>query len=555
MTAFGFVSETAFSQDFTSKEDGEWKKDNTWESTTSCSQWSNTSDGQPPVSKSWGCPVTVTINHEVTYKGDINGFGSGVFTSLVIGPNGKLIFEDDITINGGGSVPTITLAEGAEIVVNGKFDIDRKVTIVIPNNAKMTIQNFEIGDNSPLITVEEGGMLVVNEETNMASRSTLNVYGDFQTAELNYSSGGIINVGSATEAGSVSVSGDMVIGNGSLNMFNSSTILVEGTSSTGNSGSINLNDQASARFIGDVDMGRGGSMTLNDNTEFSFESNFTTSGGANIKMNDNANGFIHNDLIMTNGTITLKNDSEVTVGEKLTASGGAKINGSNNSAMYISDYANSTKENTYHINFSGGAFYGYGFFSLPVVWKSFDVNVTNNSVSQLVWETASEDGNSHFEVERSIGGIANFEKIAEINASGWTNTVSKYSFEDEQLEELTGMIYYRIRQVDFDGNQMVSDVVSIKAAGSVPTPDTVQWTAYPNPTDGSSLNIKLSSGNITGAVYVRLLQASSAVNFEGEVGIALDQWLQSAVKNATRGVAVLEIIHEGEAHRIKIMKI
>ena len=347
----------------------------------------------------------------------------------------------------------------------------------------------------------------------------------------------------------------MVIGNGSLNMFNSSTLLVEGTSSTGNSGSINLNDQAKVRFIGDVDMGHGGSMTLNDNTEFSFESNYTTSGGAKINLKNNAKGFIHNNLIMTNGSITLKNDSEITVGGKLTASGGASIHGNNNAAMYISDYANSTKENTYHIKFSGNAFYGQGYFALPVVWKSFDVNVTNNKVSQLVWETASEDGNSHFLVERSIGGIANFEKIAEINASGWTNTVSKYSFEDAQLEGLTGMIYYRIRQVDFDGNQMVSDVVSIKAAGIASTSDVVQWTAYPNPTDGSSLNIKLLNGNISGAVYVRLLQASSAVNYEGEVGIALDQWLQSAVKNFTRGVAVLEIIYQGEAQRIKIMKI
>ncbi|WP_339923124.1 hypothetical protein [uncultured Cyclobacterium sp.] len=555
MTAFGFVTEPVFSQDFTSVENGEWKKDNTWESTTSCSQWSNTSYGQPPASKSWGCPITVTINHEVTFKGNVSEFGSGVFTSLVIGPNGKLIFEDDITINGGGSVPTITLAEGAELVVNGKFDIDRKVTIVIPDNAKLTIQNFEIGDNSPVITVEEGGMLVVNEETNMASKSTLNVYGDFHTAELNYSSGGTINIGSATEAGSVSVASDMVIGNGSLNMFNSSTILVEGTSSTGNSGSINLNDQANVRFIGDVDMGRGGSMTMNDNAMFSFESNYTTSGGAKINLNDSAKGTVHGNITMTNGKITLSDNSEIMVGGTLNASGGAKVIGKNDGAVYVCDYTNSTKEDSSYINLSGGSFYGRGCFALPVVWKSFDVKITNDRVSQLVWETASEDGNSHFEVERSIGGIANFEKIAEINASGWTNTVSKYSFEDKQLIELTGMIYYRIRQVDFDGNQMVSDVVSIKASNTTFTPDAVQWTAYPNPTDGSSLNIKLSSGNASGAVYVRLLQASSVVDYEGEVGIALDQWLQSVVKNASRGVGVLEIIYQGKAHRIKIMKI
>lgn len=556
MTAFGFVTETAYSQDFTSKKNGEWAMDNTWESTTSCTQWNNQSDGRPPVSKNWGCPITVTINHEVTYNGNVSGFGSGVFNSLEIGPNGKLIFEDNITINGGGSVPSITLAEGAELIVNGKFDIDRSVNIVVPNNAKMTIQNLELGNNSPVITVEEGGMLVVNDETNMASRSTLNVYGDFQAVELNYSSGGNINIGSANTSGVVLVSGDMLIGNGSLNMFNSSTILVGGTSSTGNSGSINMKDNSNGRFLGDVNMGSGGSMKLEDNAIFSFEANLDTSGGAKIQLKNNTKGTIHNNVTMSNGTIELKNNSEIMVGGTLIASRGAKVKVKNDGAMYICDYPNSTKENTSFVRLSGNnAFYGLGCFTLPVVWKSFDVIVTNNNVSQLVWETASEDGNSHFEVERSVGGIGNFIKISKINASGWTNAVSKYTFEDEQLKELVGWVYYRIRQVDFDGNQMVSDVVSIKASREVSSKDPIQWTAYPNPTDGSSLNIKLASGSISGPVNVRFLQASTAATFEGEVGIELDQWLKSVVSNATRGVGVLEVFYEGEAYRIKIMKI
>jgi hypothetical protein len=354
----------------------------------------------------------------------------------------------------------------------------------------------------------------------------------------------------------VSVSGDMLIGNGSLNMFNSSTIIVGGTSSTGNSGSIKMKDNSNGRFLGDVDMGNGGSMKIEDNAIFSFEANLDTSGGAKIELKNNTKGTIHNNVTMSNGTIELKNNSEMMVGGTLIASGGAKVKVKNDGAIYICDYPNSTKENTSFISLSGNnAFYGLGCFALPVVWKSFDVIVTNNNVSQLVWETASEDGNSHFEVERSVGGIGNFIKISKINASGWTNAVSKYTFEDEQLKELVGWVYYRIRQVDFDGNQMVSDVVSIKASREVSSKDPIQWTAYPNPTDGSSLNIKLASGSISGPVNVRFLQASTAATFEGQVGIELDQWLKSVVSNATRGVGVLEVFYEGEAYRIKIMKI
>jgi hypothetical protein len=553
--AFSLVAGNTYSQNFVSVKDGEWKTDSTWESTSNCSKWSNVSDGQPPVSKNWGCEVTVVINHEVTYNGNASGFGSGVFTSLEIGPNGKLIFEDNITINGGGSEPEIILAEGAELVVNGKFDIDRGVEIVVPKNAKLTINNFEIGDNRPVVTIEDGAILVVSGETHVRSQSTLNVFGQFQTDELNYSSGGEINIGSSDYSGEVSVSGNMLIGNGDLNMYNGSTLMVGGTSSTGSSGSIYLEDNAKMSLVGDVEMGQGGSMTINDNAEFSFESKYFTSGGANIKLNDNARGTVHDEVIMTNGRLYLNNSSELMLGSTFTATNGAKVIGKQNGAMYVCDYPNSTKDNTNHVSLNDNSFYGMGCFALPVVWKSFEVLVTNNNISKLVWETTSEDGNSHFEVERSINGIGDFEKIASINGSGWTNTISKYTFEDPELSKIAGMVYYRIRQVDFDGNQMVSDVVSIKASGEEPGEEPILLTAYPNPTDGSSLNIKLASGKISGPVNVRFLQTSSVVSFEGEVGVELDQWLLTVVNNASKGMGVLEVIYEGEAYRMKIIKI
>lgn len=258
------------------------------------------------------------------------------------------------------------MAEGAELVVNGKFDIDRGVEIVVPKNAKLTINNFEIGDNKPVVTIEEGAILVVNEETHVRSQSTLNVFGQLLTVELNYSSGGEINIGSNDFSGEVSVSGNMLIGNGALKMLNNSTLFVGGTSSTGNSGSIYLEDNANLRLVGDVEMSKGGSMTLMDNASFSFESDYSTSGGAKIVLNTNARGIVHGKVVMTNGTITLKNDSEIMVGSSLTATKGAKITGEDNGAMFICDYPNSTKENTSHVSLSGNSFTEMDV--LPYLW-------------------------------------------------------------------------------------------------------------------------------------------------------------------------------------------
>lgn len=546
-----FVFDQVNAQDFTSAGNGKWNVNATWSSVSSCNAYQNISNGYPPISKNWGCPVSVSINHQVVFDGNAQGFGSGTFSSIDLGSNGKLEFKGDLVINGGGTVPEITLAEGAELVVNGTMEIDRKVTIVIPKNAKMRIQELVIGDNSPIITVEEGGVLEVVETTFLKSKAILNVYGDFDTNHLEFTSGGTVNVGS--QKGSAVVRDDLLIQNGALNIHGNASIHVEGETSTGSSGSIGLEGSAKASFTGDVSMGNGGSLQAINNSEFTFGGNLFKSGGAKIELENSAKGIITNDVSMTNGTIDISNNAEIFVGGKLNASNGARLKGSNNAGFFICDYPNSTKEDTYHVSLRNNAFYGAGCFILPVIWKSVAVSLIANERNQVVWETTKETGSSHYEIERSLGGVQNFEKIGEIAAAGWTNEGSRYSFQDENLTGIQGMVYYRIRQVDYSKNSMVSEVVALKVMHQ--KEDGIQWTAYPNPTDGSNLQLKVTSGFVAGPVRVRFSQATGSVSFEGEVGISLDQWLQEEVQNAPKGVCVLELVYGDQVYRQKILKI
>ncbi|MBD3629477.1 hypothetical protein [Cyclobacterium sp.] len=87
-------------QDFTSSKDGAWKDNQTWTNSTDCGQYDNISQGQPPISKNWGCVVNVVIGHDVVYNGNASGFGSGVFSGIRITSGGSLLFEGDLTING-----------------------------------------------------------------------------------------------------------------------------------------------------------------------------------------------------------------------------------------------------------------------------------------------------------------------------------------------------------------------------------------------------------------------------------------------------------------------
>lgn len=66
----------------------------------------------------------------------------------------------------------------------------------------------------------------------------------------------------------------------------------------------------------------------------------------------------------------------------------------------------------------------------------------------LTWYTASEMNNQYFTVERSTDGQY-YKPVATINGAGYSNSVLKYEFSDEQAPDST--LYYHVTQTDFDG--------------------------------------------------------------------------------------------------------
>jgi Passenger-associated-transport-repeat len=86
-------------------------------------------------------------------------------------------------------------------------------------------------------------------------------------------------------------------------------------------------------------------------------------------------------------------------------------------------------------------------------------NDTKNIVS---WSTASEKNNAGFNIERSANGL-NFQSIGTVKGNGTTNATNNYTFED--ATPAVGMNYYRLRQLDVNGAETVSKVVSIINGG------------------------------------------------------------------------------------------
>jgi len=119
---------------------------------------------------------------------------------------------------------------------------------------------------------------------------------------------------------------------------------------------------------------------------------------------------------------------------------------------------------------------------VPVELASFSAFSLNDGV-KLEWTTVSELNNNGFEIERSLNTQTNFITIGFVRGNGTTTEINNYSYTDRL--ELTGArsIYYRLKQIDYDGTFSYSNIVNVE----VNIPDGfVLNQNYPNPFNPST---------------------------------------------------------------------
>ncbi|OAQ38277.1 hypothetical protein A5893_15935 [Pedobacter psychrophilus] len=95
--------------------------------------------------------------------------------------------------------------------------------------------------------------------------------------------------------------------------------------------------------------------------------------------------------------------------------------------------------------------------TLPVSLTSFTAQKQASGV-QLKWNTLSEKNNSHFDIQRSTDGVQ-FLNIGKVNGSGNSSASLAYYFIDKS--PASGINYYQLSQVDFDGKTSLSNPVSV----------------------------------------------------------------------------------------------
>lgn len=122
---------------------------------------------------------------------------------------------------------------------------------------------------------------------------------------------------------------------------------------------------------------------------------------------------------------------------------------------------------------------------LPVVLTSFTATRQSSGAVQVGWATASEQHSAYFEVQRSPDG-GTFAAIAKVAANGTTTQAHTYASLDQAAPAT--QLYYRLRQVDTDGTETFSPVVTLGATGAAAT-----LALYPNPAH-SQLTIAAAAG-------------------------------------------------------------
>lgn len=110
---------------------------------------------------------------------------------------------------------------------------------------------------------------------------------------------------------------------------------------------------------------------------------------------------------------------------------------------------------------------------LPVELCCLDAIPFKNNVL-ISWKTLSEQNNSHFNIQRSDNGI-DFNMIGKIDGQGTSSQEHPYQFLDET--PYNGINYYRLQQVDFNGDYEYSSIV--KSEIEQTTSSTIK--IYPNP--------------------------------------------------------------------------
>lgn len=185
---------------------------------------------------------------------------------------------------------------------------------------------------------------------------------------------------------------------------------------------------------------------------------------------------------------------------------------------------------------------------LPVRLITFEGAAKNTDVA-LNWITANEQNNRGFYVERSVDGVQ-FERIGFVKGAGNSNVNVNYNFTDNNAFAVSNKLYYRLRQIDFDGKYWLSNSVVVEqnviegfTVKAYPIPSKDQLTVSVQTTTVGSAEITIHD------IQGRLVRTINTDLSSGENRISIQDF-----NTLLPGVYFMKVTQAGKNEVLKLIK-
>lgn len=193
---------------------------------------------------------------------------------------------------------------------------------------------------------------------------------------------------------------------------------------------------------------------------------------------------------------------------------------------------------------------------LGVEYLYFDAELDqDHRETLLTWATLSENGNSHFEIERAIHDVKTWTKIGEVAGIGYSSQIQEYTFKDKELPASGGRVFYRLRQVSIDSTSSVSPTKAVQ----VNTLDgNGKWIAYPNPSNqGSEIQVDLldQSAHADEQILVRIADVRGVFSQFSVFGPQeVNRAVNSYLENKRSGLYIIHLTWGSQTEQIKLVR-
>jgi hypothetical protein len=212
-------------------------------------------------------------------------------------------------------------------------------------------------------------------------------------------------------------------------------------------------------------------LTINGNTSFANGAVVVVEAGSTLVITGNLTNNNNSNQISINGSLSVSGNFSGGNGSTVTGTGSMAVAGTTSGAGTIFGFGTGCSNCT-----TGPS----GSSPMPVEFIAVNA-VPQNSGIEVTWSTAAEFNSDYFIIQRSQNG-GSFTDVSKVKAAGNSSTVKTYSSIDEDPHR--GISYYRLKQLDFDGKFMFSDIVAVNLNGA----DMIA--VYPNPTlKGAQFNV------------------------------------------------------------------